>query len=255
MIRDLTLGAAKHLRRNAIAYLALLLTLGGTSYAAADRLLPRNSVGSAQVVNGSLLKADLSSKTVRALRGARGLRGAPGSTGAPGAQGPKGATGPAGSPDTAAQVLTKVEQLDGTASGLDADLLDGQDSSKFQQACVTGAVAAHVYVKGSATFSASYTSGSSVQDKFNCSNSSPAAQVKRTGAGTYLVDFPGLAVGSNLLVAAGNVTVDSGGVQRSDILSYKFVFDAGLGRTVAQVETADGAGTLEDREFSFALLG
>jgi hypothetical protein len=258
MIRALSIGLARHLRHNVIAYLALLLALGGTSYAAADRLLPRNSVGSAQVINGSLQKADLSAKAARLLHGARGAKGAPGPRGGQGPQGApgqQGATGPAGSPDTAAQVLTKVEQLDGAASGLDADVLDGHDSSEFQQACTAGAVAGYVYVKGSATFSATYTSGSSVPRMFNCSGGSTAAQVKRTGAGTYLVDFPGLPVGSNLLVASGNVTVDSGGVQRSDMLSYKFVFDAGLGRTVAQVETASGAGTLEDREFSFVLLG
>ena len=43
-----------------MAYLALFFTLCGTSYGAAASLLPKNSVGSAQVVNGSLKKADLS---------------------------------------------------------------------------------------------------------------------------------------------------------------------------------------------------
>jgi hypothetical protein len=40
-------------------------------------------------------------------------------------------TGPAGSPDTAAQVLAKLVTVDGTGSTLDADLLDGHDSSYF----------------------------------------------------------------------------------------------------------------------------
>lgn len=39
--------------------------------------------------------------------------------------GPQGPQGPAGSPDTAAQVLTKITSVDGSGSGLDADLLDG----------------------------------------------------------------------------------------------------------------------------------
>lgn len=64
--------------------------------------------------------------------------GAPGPAGPPGADstvpGPPGATGPAGasgSPDTAAQVLAKLITVDGAGSGLDADLLDGKDSTAF----------------------------------------------------------------------------------------------------------------------------
>src|SRR6266545_1689135 len=50
-------------------------------------------VGSRQVINGSLLKKDLSKKTVAALKGNRGPAGARGAQGGPG---PTGATGPAG---------------------------------------------------------------------------------------------------------------------------------------------------------------
>jgi hypothetical protein len=94
----------RHLRGNLIAYLALLVALSSTSYAAATKLLPRNSVGTAQVVNGSLQKLDLSSKAVASLRGARGPRGLRGPTGpqgltgAQGAQGPQGLQGLRGSP-------------------------------------------------------------------------------------------------------------------------------------------------------------
>jgi len=35
----------RHLRRNFVAYGALLFALSGTSYAAATSLLPKNSVG------------------------------------------------------------------------------------------------------------------------------------------------------------------------------------------------------------------
>jgi hypothetical protein len=38
-----------------------------------------------------------------------------------------GPAGPAGSPDTAAQVLAKLVTVDGTGSGLDADLIDGHN--------------------------------------------------------------------------------------------------------------------------------
>ena len=81
-----------------ISLVALFVALGGTSYAAIA-LAPKNSVGSAQVINGSLLKKDLSKKTVAALKGNRGLRGpagAAGAVGAAGPSGPAGGTGPAG---------------------------------------------------------------------------------------------------------------------------------------------------------------
>jgi hypothetical protein len=73
-----------------ISVIALFVALGGTGYAAST--LPRNSVASAQVIDGSLKKRDLADKTIASLRGAQG---------APGAAGPTGATGPSGPPATA----------------------------------------------------------------------------------------------------------------------------------------------------------
>jgi hypothetical protein len=78
-----------------ISLVALFVTLGGTSYAAIT-LAPKNSVGSAQVINGSLLKKDLNKKTIAALKGNRGARGPAGAAGAAGAAGPAGPAGPAG---------------------------------------------------------------------------------------------------------------------------------------------------------------
>ena len=46
--------AGAYLRRNHLALLALFFALGGSAYAAGSALLPKNSVGSRQVVNGSL---------------------------------------------------------------------------------------------------------------------------------------------------------------------------------------------------------
>lgn len=88
----------QHLRRNLVAYLALFVALSSTGYAASAKLLPKNSVGSAQVINGSLLKSDLGKKTVAALRGARGPQGLSGPTGTQGLTGPQGPPGPQGSP-------------------------------------------------------------------------------------------------------------------------------------------------------------
>lgn len=77
------------------AFAAVALVVTGSALATADALLPRNSVGTRQVVNGSLQASDLSTKARNALRGNRGPRGAPGATGATGAQGLQGAPGQA----------------------------------------------------------------------------------------------------------------------------------------------------------------
>jgi hypothetical protein len=84
-----------------IACLALAVALSGSSYAAVAKLLPKNSVGTRQVVNGSLQTVDLSRKARAALKGARGpqgAQGAQGATGAQGAQGIQGVQGIAGAP-------------------------------------------------------------------------------------------------------------------------------------------------------------
>ena len=83
---------ATYMWRHHLALLALFVVLGGTSYAAVNAL-PKNSVGSKQVINGSLQTIDLSRKARAALKGNRGPRGF---TGAPGAQGARGPTGPVG---------------------------------------------------------------------------------------------------------------------------------------------------------------
>jgi hypothetical protein len=94
--------------------------------------------------------------------------------------------------------------------------LGGLPASSYQRACQPGAIAAHVYVKGSATFSATYTSTTPpLQDPFNCTDAATKAQVKRTGTGVYMVDFPGVDPASNL-VATGTATVDSAGTQHPE---------------------------------------
>lgn len=87
----------RHLRSNLVAYLALLFALSSTSYAAATKLLPANSVGTRQVINGSLLKKDFKAGQLpRGRRGPAGPAGADGNDGANGAQGPTGPAGPRG---------------------------------------------------------------------------------------------------------------------------------------------------------------
>ncbi len=64
---------------NVTSSLALFIALGGTSYAVTQ--LPRNSVGSRQVRDGSLLRKDLAKTAVSARRGPRGAQGPTGDRG------------------------------------------------------------------------------------------------------------------------------------------------------------------------------
>lgn len=112
--------AMRQAQRQPVALLALFLGLSGTSYAAATALVPRKSVGSAQVINHSLLRNDFKRRRVpKAVRGPRGIGGVAGVTGATGSQGARGSSiavvaGDAGSPP--AQVL----QLENTQVTLTA---------------------------------------------------------------------------------------------------------------------------------------
>src|SRR3954447_23380786 len=99
-----------YIRRNHLALVALFIALGGTSYAAAK--LPRNSVGTKQVINRSLLAKDF--KKGQLPRGSKG---------------PKGDTGPTGSVDTA-NFFTKTQS--------DARFLTNQPSLRLTGALRLG---------------------------------------------------------------------------------------------------------------------
>ena len=66
--------------------------------------------------------------------GLKGDKGDKGDRGEQGIQGPAGKNGVDGTTDTPSQVLSKLKNVDGSSSGLDADLLDGHDSSYFAKA-------------------------------------------------------------------------------------------------------------------------
>jgi hypothetical protein len=92
-----------HTRHNAVAYLALFVALGGTSYAAIK--LPANSVGakqikdgavtSKQIKDGAVTSSKIKAGTITADNLAPGTLQA-GGIGPAGPAGPKGDTGPAG---------------------------------------------------------------------------------------------------------------------------------------------------------------
>jgi len=104
-----------------ISSISLFVALGGTAYAVTS--LPKNSVGSRQVINGSLEKVDLSNGAVAALKGNRGARGPAGPAGAQGASGPagpagaQGASGPAGVRGAGIQIVARVRDAGAVTSG------------------------------------------------------------------------------------------------------------------------------------------
>jgi hypothetical protein len=122
---------------NVVSTLCLFLVLGGGAYAAATisgRDIVDNSVGSADlrnngirgkdIGNGTITTGDVKDGSLLAIDFKPGLlpASAAGSAGQPGTN---------GSSETAEQLLTKLETIDGSGSGVDADLLDGQDGSAF----------------------------------------------------------------------------------------------------------------------------
>lgn len=90
-------SVTRHLRRHLVAYVALFVALSGSGYAASTKLLPKNSVGTKQVIDHSLLRQDFKSGTLlRGPAGPKGTTGAAGATGPAGPAGPAGAGGPQG---------------------------------------------------------------------------------------------------------------------------------------------------------------
>lgn len=126
-----------------VAFLALCVALSGTAagesaVTAAQKLITgkqiknhsvtgvdikSNSLTSGAIKNQSLQRADFKLGELPA--------GPAGAKGEVGPQGPKGDPGTNGSPDSPQQVLTKLEQVDGSGSGLDADTVDGTDTTQL----------------------------------------------------------------------------------------------------------------------------
>ncbi|MGB0647116.1 MAG: hypothetical protein ACPGQS_08065, partial [Bradymonadia bacterium] len=83
-------------------------------------------------VNGQLV-IDENGQWVGDPTGLQGPPGVPGPVGPAGPEGPPGPAGGNGSPDTPAQVLEKIKQVDGAGSLLDADTLDGIQGARYMR--------------------------------------------------------------------------------------------------------------------------
>jgi len=75
-----------------VSFVALLVALGGTSYAAFA--LPKNSVGTRQLKNGSVTPAKVAPRTIALFEGEKGDTGVQGPGGPQGPQGIQGRPGP-----------------------------------------------------------------------------------------------------------------------------------------------------------------
>ena len=198
-----------------ISLVALFVALGGTGYAAVA-LAPKNTVGSAQVINGSLQKVDLSRRAVTALKGNRGPRGFTGAAGAAGAAGAIGATGETGAAGARGP---------GGATG------------------ATGAAGA-TGPAGTAVAFADVTASGAIQSdtiSFNLS----AANVNHSLTGVYC--FKNLSFTPRVAIVTG----DNSGDVNDTIASARVasnLSDCNLGETV-RVRTTNSAGTLADRAF------
>ena len=112
----------KYIGRHHVALLALFFAFGGTSYAASQALLPRNSVGTQQVVNNSLILKDFKARERAKLRGPRGLRGLQGLQGVQGVAGAKGDKGDTGAfaSVTVQHEVAAVDLADGAKNSYNA---------------------------------------------------------------------------------------------------------------------------------------
>ena len=102
-----------YLRRHHVGLLALLVALGGTSYAAVQ--LPKNSVGTAQIKPKAVSEPKLT-KAVRKKLDAPGPRGPAGAVGPQGPAGPPGPEGPAGAPGPQGPTSAGVGGINTTVS-------------------------------------------------------------------------------------------------------------------------------------------
>jgi hypothetical protein len=133
-------GIVAYLRRHHLALLALFLALGGTSIAATNVLLPKNSVGTVQLRDRAITKQKIAKKTITALKGNRGLRGTRGGRGPTGTQGQKGDAGAAGPSASFLSTQTADFSIPEPGGGVSAPIVSLTLSAGTYVIQVTGSV-------------------------------------------------------------------------------------------------------------------
>ena len=101
-----------HLRTNAVAYLALFIAIGGTSYAAVQ--LPKDSVSAKQIAKNAVRTAEVKDGSLKSTDFAAGtlLSGPAGPAGPAGSAGPTGPAGPTWAADRGLSVPGPVAPAD-----------------------------------------------------------------------------------------------------------------------------------------------
>ena len=227
---------SSHLRSNVVGYLALFVALSGSAYAVNGPLAGRNTEGSADIINNEVRSADLLTDGVQ-------------------------------STDVLDETLSGQDLGNGSITGSDIDestlgtvpsaqtannaaQLGGIGPSGYQQFCANGAVKRVIHVNGdTANFPSTYTADPTyLPFNFTCRNDFPQVSVKRTGTGTYRLDF----VAAGDLTGFGFVNVDpasNGGSAADNFANVSFT--GGNGEFDVVVRDADG-GT-ENADFTVLL--
>ena len=141
-----------YLRRHHVGLLALLVALGGTSYAAVQ--LPKDSVGTAQIKAKAVSEPKLSKRVRSKLNAAgAGPAGPAGAAGPPGPVGPQGSEGPAGPPGPQGPTSVGV-------GGVNTSVSPASTQNVGSSTTVTLAATGKVVVLATGTFSVGCGAGS-----------------------------------------------------------------------------------------------
>jgi hypothetical protein len=208
-------GRPKLSYANVVATLALVLALTSPAWGAPAANGAASLTQNVKKALGLSKKADKNAK--RALSRANlalargGPQGPAGAQGLQGSKGDQGLPGAGGSPDTPAQVLSKLIQVDGSGSGLDADLLDGLGPSAFLSSGAT----AGGDVTGAFSNLQIAAGAVGAPEVVNATN---AAGLRRAdlgiGGGLFNVDFPSQAAQTCSLRTVMGIT----GAQNQDLV-------------------------------------
>jgi hypothetical protein len=158
-----------------MATVALFVALGGSSYAAIK--LGRNSVGSRQIAPNAVHRSDLASRSVgtaevvngsllsedfrippHGLKGAKGDRGPTGPVGPKGVAGPRGVDGLPGTTNFAVRLGSTLDALPQTGAMLQADCQSGERAVGGGAAPMSGSFSADASITSS--FPSPATAGS-----------------------------------------------------------------------------------------------
>jgi hypothetical protein len=136
---------------NTAATLALVVAMGGGTYAVAGQLAAQKTIKACVTKSGDAKGAVRIAKKCKSHEKSLSWN----------QTGVAGPTGPSGSPDTGAQVLGKLATVDGAGSGLDADTLDGLSNDVWH---TVGAGGEPAFQNGWVNFGSGQTDASFTKD-------------------------------------------------------------------------------------------